>query len=242
MLGIGQRQELPAILLVDDDLVSREVIATVLTLDGFPVHTAECGEAALEILRNGDDPPRLVLMDAQLPGLSGTELVRGLRAQSNLTIFVISGSKISPELEAAADGFLMKPFHPDALRGLLAAKGAPKPAEPATPIVNPVTLSQFRQLMPESTVKQIYTALVSDLKKRATALDAALAAGRIDEVGRIGHAIKGGCGMAGAIEASRIGEKLEAESNNLDYCRTLAVDLTSVICNLESMLEREFSG
>ena len=45
MLGIGEKHELPTILLIDDDLVSREVIATVLTLHGHMVHTAEAGQA-----------------------------------------------------------------------------------------------------------------------------------------------------------------------------------------------------
>ena len=47
MLGIGEKRELPTILLIDDDLVSREVIATVLTLHGHLVHTADNGEEAL---------------------------------------------------------------------------------------------------------------------------------------------------------------------------------------------------
>jgi DNA-binding response OmpR family regulator len=242
MLGIGERHELPTILLIDDDLVSREVVATVLTMDGYPVHTAETGEAALEKLADPADTPRLILMDAQLPGLSGTELIQKLRAHGDLTIVVISGSRVSAELEAAADGFLMKPFNPDALRNLLRAKAPPQAAEPAAFVVNPVVLAQFRQLMPDATVKQIYTAVVTDLKKRSAALETALAAGNRTEIGRIGHAIKGGCGMAGAQQAANLGAGLEAESNDLDYCRALVADLTRVICDLQSMLEQEFPG
>jgi len=71
MLGIGEKHELPKILLIDDDLVSREVIATVLTLHGHMVQTADSGEEALELLDAGTFTPEVILMDAQLPGLKG---------------------------------------------------------------------------------------------------------------------------------------------------------------------------
>ena len=49
------QKALPLILLIDDDLVSREVIATVLTMLGYTVHTAEDGAAACVIC---SPPPR----------------------------------------------------------------------------------------------------------------------------------------------------------------------------------------
>ncbi len=52
--------------------------------------------------------------------------------------------------------------------------------------------------MTERTVREIYAAVVTDLQKRLDALEKAIASGNSDEVRRIGHAIKGGCGMAGA--------------------------------------------
>lgn len=71
MLGIGEKHELPTILLIDDDLVSREVIATVLTLHGHMVHSAEDGNQALQMLEDGTVRPGVVLLDTQLPGLVG---------------------------------------------------------------------------------------------------------------------------------------------------------------------------
>jgi CheY-like chemotaxis protein len=75
MLGIGERHELPTILLIDDDLVSREVIATVLTLHGHLVHTAEDGNEALQMLKQSVVTPGVELLDTPLPGLSGRELI-----------------------------------------------------------------------------------------------------------------------------------------------------------------------
>jgi CheY-like chemotaxis protein len=242
MLGIGERQELPTILLIDDDLVSREVIATVLTLDGYAVHTAEDGAGALALLAAGEVVPGLVLMDAQLPKLSGKALVKKLRAATKAQIFVVSGSEITADFRAAADGFLLKPFNPDTLRALLAEKKVePAAAVAAVPVVNPEVLGQFRQLMPEPTVKQIYEAVVTDLNKRVVALQEAIAAGNSGEVSRIGHAIKGGCGMAGAMEAAALGARLESRSDNLEDCKIALDELLHAIENLQGMLIAEFS-
>ena len=239
MLGIGERHELPTILLIDDDLVSREVVATVLTLDGYAVHTAEDGDDALALL--GEVAPGLVLMDAQLPKLSGKALVKKLRAATKAQIFVVSGSEITADFRAVVDGFLLKPFNPDALRSLLAEKKPAQTAASATPVVNPEVLMQFRQLMPEPTVKQIYEAVVTDLNKRVIALQEAITAGNSGEVSRIGHAIKGGCGMAGAMEAAALGARLESRSDNLEDCKIALDQLLHAIESLQGMLVAEFS-
>ena len=52
--------------------------------------------------------------------------------------------------------------------------------------------------------------MVDDLIKRIDALGSAIAKGDTAEVRRIGHAIKGGCGMAGAVQAAHLGALLEA--------------------------------
>ena len=243
MLGIGEKHELSTVLLIDDDLVSREVIATVLTLHGHMVHTAETGDAGLEMLQSGSVTPGIILMDAQLPGLSGTELMARLRALGETEIILISGSHPPEELASAADGFLMKPFGPEDLQKVLGEHAAkPRAAEeqPGEPVVNPETLAQFRQLMTESTVREIYAAVVSDLYKRLAGLEKAISSVDCEEVRRIGHAIKGGCGMAGALQAARLGAQLESHSDQLDNCAEALRELYSATNRLERMLEREF--
>ena len=244
MLGIGEKQELPIVLLIDDDLVSREVIATLLTLHGHMVHTAEDGSQALQLLEAGTFKPAVVLLDTQLPGLSGTELIAKLRQLGLDEIVLISGSTPSDELIAAADGFLLKPFVPEDLHKLL-GQHRPKIDQPVTAapdeaVINPETLAQFRQLMPESTVREIYTAVVTDLHKREAALQTAIATRNQDEVRRVGHAIKGGCGMAGAVQIAHLGAIFESKSDQLDYCASALQELYSATSRLESMLKREF--
>jgi CheY-like chemotaxis protein len=259
MLGLGEKQQLPTVLLIDDDMVSREVLATVLTMGGYTVHTAAAGEAALELLAARECLPEVILMDAQMPGASGTHLIEELRAHTQAAVVAISGSNAPAEILAAADGFLLKPFGARELSNLLNERQpqsrppsttgeAPDPTpnpDFALPVISPETLAQLRSLMPEPALRKIFAAIVKDLNERLEALEAALAKGDTAEVRRIGHAIKGGCGMAGALQAARLGARLEALRegpsgvDQLDDSRCLLADLRLAASNLERMLEGE---
>jgi HPt (histidine-containing phosphotransfer) domain-containing protein len=168
---------------------------------------------------------------------------------------------------SSADGFLLKPFGPEAVQKILEGQEAdPAPAavaskaaepllDPAAPVVKAETLAQLREMMPEAAVKQIYQAIVADLYKRLTALEAAIARDDAAEVRSIGHSIKGGCGMAGCLQAARLGALLQSGAleagstgkqgrksgrNQLDNSYPLLSDLRTAARNLESMLEQEF--
>jgi HPt (histidine-containing phosphotransfer) domain-containing protein len=89
-------------------------------------------------------------------------------------------------------------------------------------------------------VREIYAAVVSDLHKREIALEKAIAGGNSEEIRRLGHAIKGGCGMAGAIQAARLGAVFESHSDQLDNCAQALQELYTATQRLERMLEKEF--
>lgn len=245
MLGIGGNRNYPIVLLIDDDLVSREVIATILTLNGYTLHTAENGEAAVKLLDAKGCVPQVILVDVLMPGLNGVALVDALRSRSTATIYAISGSQPPVELRAAVDGFLLKPFSPESLQKLLDAHNLipDAPIETADgAVINSTILEQFRQMMPESTVREVYTAVVADLHRRMAALETAIAGNNAAEVRRIGHTIKGGCGMAGAQQAARLGAQLEAEGDELGNSQNLSAALVQAVEKLERMLEVEFPG
>ena len=277
MLDFDNQRDLPAVLLIDDDLVSREVMATILTLDGYSVHTAAGGDASLELLAGGECAPGVILVDVQMPGLSGNELIQALRAHSQAKIFAVSASRPPDEVAAAVDGVLLKPLGPDALTKLLhqeradeeassassreagdpsqvtkrngsgnkSAPGALSCIDPADPVISPETLAQLRDMMPDSAVRQIFSAIVADLATRVKALEIAIAKDDAKEVRRIGHAIKGGCGMAGALQIARLGAflesgALESNGNHLDNSTVVLNDLRTAALNLKSMLDAEF--
>lgn len=250
MLDLGVRQDQLTVLLIDDDLVSREVTATVLTMNGFDVHTADNGTAAVTSLGAGDISPDVILMDAQMPGLNGTALIAELRGRTRARIIAVSGSALPREISAAADGAMLKPLEVATLRQLLdGQQGMPESLNLASgnsdaPVISKTTLANLRMLMPESSVREIYRAVVTDLMQRARTLEIAMGKGDSDEIRRIGHAIKGGCSMAGAMQAARVGAQLEAYAfdpagNQSDNSARLLNDLRSTAEGLERMLERE---
>ncbi|MDE3150165.1 MAG: response regulator, partial [Acidobacteriota bacterium] len=180
MLHSAPQLKLPTVLLIDDDPISREVVATVLSLSGHAVHTADSGAAALELLASGTCAPGAILMDAQMPGLSGARLIAELRAHSRAVIVVISATLPNGTADgvvAAADGFLLKPFGAEALQNLIEERKSRAVSSPESllnddrPVVSTKTLAQFRGMMPEPAVREIYAAIVADLGKRLPALE-----------------------------------------------------------------------
>ena len=101
------------ILIVEDDPVLREFLCTALA-DEFEVAAAVTGEEAVELARRLH--PDVVVLDVMLPGLSGLDVVREIRADQELrdlpVLVMTAFSDIDPsEAEAAgADRFLSKPF------------------------------------------------------------------------------------------------------------------------------------
>ena len=255
MQGSSAQRDHPTVLLIDDDMVSREVMAASLALDGFTVHTAMDGAASLAMLDRGECAPGVILLDAQMPGLNGIRLIAELRGRGKAAIIAISASNPPREVIASADGFLLKPFSAGTLRRLLEehrtqarpteASAGDSYLDPVQPVVNAETLARLRAMMPEAKVREIYTAIVADLALEQSALEAAIALGDAAEVRCIGHAIKGGCGMAGALQAARIGARiesgiLEGEGNQLNNRIGVLGDLRAATLNLERMLEAEF--
>src|SRR5438874_2106227 len=76
------------ILVVDDEIEILRALQRSLTAHGFEVFTASSGEEALESIAH--HRPDLMLLDLGLPGMSGLEVSKRVRAQSNLPIIVLS--------------------------------------------------------------------------------------------------------------------------------------------------------
>jgi two-component system response regulator RegX3 len=100
------------ILLVDDDAGVRDVVAFTLRREGFEVDEERDGPAALESGRSGRYS--LVVLDVMLPGLSGVEVCRALRAESDVPILMLTARDAESDrvlgLELGADDYVTKPF------------------------------------------------------------------------------------------------------------------------------------
>ena len=105
--------EKPTILVVDDDQPIVTLMRKLLAEFGFNAVTATSGAEALEAARV--HPPALVLLDKNMPGMSGADVARALRAEPSFgrtPILILSGESMSKkELEAMkADAAVLKPF------------------------------------------------------------------------------------------------------------------------------------
>lgn len=116
------------VLVVDDDEAMRTTIAFTLMDDGYEVEEAESGEEALRALardRSSESPIDLLVMDVRMPGLSGLDTVRRLRARDRMTRVILMTAFPSPETideaEALHVPLLSKPFTLDALTRLASA-------------------------------------------------------------------------------------------------------------------------
>ncbi|MFN8644943.1 MAG: response regulator [Candidatus Binatia bacterium] len=102
----------PSLLIVDDDRVLRERLARAFRERGYDVRTAADFEQAVAVAT--DDPPELALVDLRMPGGSGLDLVRRLRALDETTrVVVLTGyGSIATAIDAVRLGathYLPKP-------------------------------------------------------------------------------------------------------------------------------------
>jgi DNA-binding response OmpR family regulator len=101
------------ILVVDDEPAIVDAVTYALRASGFEVDTFGDGESALEAARSKDGYDVLVL-DVRLPGLSGIEICRRLRSESDVPILILTAMDAEVDrvlgLEAGADDYVTKPF------------------------------------------------------------------------------------------------------------------------------------
>ncbi len=114
------------ILVVEDEPAVREMIAFVLRQNGYTV--LEAGDAEQARARLHQDPPALILMDWMLPGASGIELTRELKADPltrDIPLIMLTARGEEDDkvrgLESGADDYVTKPFSPRELSARIQA-------------------------------------------------------------------------------------------------------------------------
>ena len=111
------------ILVVDDDALSRRVLAQLLTAAGYKCRVCKNGSEAQEIVHAA--PPSLLLLDFDMPGPNGAEVLRRLRSDHNPAVAQIPAIMLTAHgseesevscLQAGADDFVTKPVNAAVLR------------------------------------------------------------------------------------------------------------------------------
>jgi two-component system alkaline phosphatase synthesis response regulator PhoP len=102
------------VLVVDDDVKTVELVKLYLNRDGYRVFTAGDGNEALRLAR--ENRPDLIVLDLMLPGISGLEVCRILRDESDVPIIMLTALTTDEDrlrgLDLGADDYVTKPFSP----------------------------------------------------------------------------------------------------------------------------------
>jgi DNA-binding response OmpR family regulator len=104
-------------MVVDDDVMNREVMEAFLTFEHFQVILANNGHRALECLNQ--DMPNLIILDLRMPDMNGAEVCRIIKSRFSIPVFIITGMDSPQERAeckaAGADEFIPRPFEVDML-------------------------------------------------------------------------------------------------------------------------------
>jgi two-component system, OmpR family, KDP operon response regulator KdpE len=108
---LGREQDVgKRILVVDDEPQIRRIMRSAIAAKGYEVMEAECGEDALKLVRA--EKFDLVLLDINMPGITGIEVCREVRTSFDIPIIIMSAGEENRAraLQAGANDYLKKPF------------------------------------------------------------------------------------------------------------------------------------
>jgi len=199
------------VLLAEDNEVNRQVAVTMLRKRGHSVDVAEDGAQA--IAAAAAHTYDVILMDVQMPVLDGLEATRKIRALPGgdgihivaLTAHALSGDR-DRFLAAGMDGYLTKPFKARDLFAMV-ERGKRGPTQP------PVDLSGLRTMLREAgaegAVAGVIDTFLLTTPDRLAAVQRAVTAGDVTEIGRAAHAFKSAAANIGAGPLAELLARLE---------------------------------
>lgn len=131
-LGIGGYTLLKKILIVDDNEELRKALVEIVTAGGYDVSAAENGEIAREMFDFSS--PDLILSDLKMPMMNGFELLKYVKAQSNIPVILMTAFGHIIETQVAynlgADDFFTKPLKGEEILACIEKHLGPPPEEP----------------------------------------------------------------------------------------------------------------
>ena len=125
------------VLVVEDDPALARALGITLRSQQHEVRVVATGTAAIEVAAQWS--PELVVLDLGLPDMDGTDVLRSLRAWTQVPVVVLSARQTSDDkveaLDAGADDYVTKPFGMDELLARLRAAGRRGRPEQVSPVV-----------------------------------------------------------------------------------------------------------
>jgi CheY-like chemotaxis protein/HPt (histidine-containing phosphotransfer) domain-containing protein len=233
------------ILLVDDDALSLAVMSLLLGAEGHEVITAECGDTALRLLATTDaaEAPNVLLVDMQMPGMSGRRLAAQLKKMVGPESVLLAMSATPNMTPAGYDDFLLKPLDVKALEAAAIRRPAQRPQISApraqtndSVALDPVIYGNLVRAIPASAVAEVYAACVDDTRRRVPEMRVWADGEDMAKVRRTAHAIKGGAGMVGAVKLARLAEYLESGSYRSNELNNMLDELLVMCDEVERIL------
>ncbi|MBB1091666.1 response regulator [Rhodopseudomonas palustris] len=240
-----------SVLVVDDDENNRFVLSGLLDVKGHRVREAADGVQALALLT--ENPVDVVLVDLEMPGLSGMELVRYIRALggkgATVPIVAITANVTAGVVErcvqAGMDGYLSKPIMPEDLQRTIDAVCAGRPpAQSDSQMQRDDFLPSLQRELGAETVERLVGQALAAVERSTATIEASIQRGDRQAARRAAHQLAGAAGLAGLIPLSAAAAALEnqlAQSStgeDTDIQTTLAL-AERAIANLRG-LQSEF--
>ena len=219
-----------AILVVDDDELSRRMMKLLLSREGHMVEVAASGMEAFEAIKSQKFD--IVFMDLQMPGMDGIETSQKIRKWENggpRTFIVALTASYLPEqgqelFEAGMDNYLSKPFELEHIQRMLKYRSeAILSAEAQVEVFQPEEISIHEVLDFQKGVQRIggdidafwelLDGFIQELPEKLDAMQQYYADGDLDKLSRAAHNMKGVTANLGILQLSEYADRLDKQSS-----------------------------
>lgn len=208
------------VLVAEDDAANLEVVSQMLARLGATVATARNGVTALERIRS--DQPDIVLLDIEMPEMSGLDVLGALRDAPQRPTMICLTAHVEPDYvervyELGADGAIGKPLRSIEMLGrrvLEIHSGRMQPDD--VPVLDDAVFDVLAEAMGPTVLVQLATQLNADLNRCDVALVQAIEQGALDKVRTQTHILTGVAGSVGASRLAVLSAQLNAAAHGTD--------------------------
>jgi len=237
------------ILVAEDNAINQQLITALLKKWGHRATIVDSGMAAVSAASGGDFD--IVLMDLQMPGMSGIEAAQRVRKLAGkrgqvpiiaLTAHVLSSIR-DEVLAAGMQDHVTKPIDPDALSAAIArlvprsagnppAAPAPEPKETPSSALNQTVLMRLEDQIGRDDVAELAAMLLEQTPDRLAEIHRTLAAGDATAARQMAHDIASTAGNLGITEVANLAHALERKYNEGAYgeLEPIAAEMDSAYC------------
>jgi CheY-like chemotaxis protein len=249
------------VLYVEDNPSNIKLVETILAArPQVTLIVATQGGLAVELAR--EHRSALILLDLNLPDISGEEVLRRLRGDertAEMRVVITSADATRGQIErlrsAGADDYLAKPFGVERLLAVVDAAALDTALDPARDagssappaILEPGAIGALHELSRKpgvgaKAILDLVSTYLSDARDRCAGIEAAIEAGNLDEVRRQSHALGGASGWAGATALLQRCRDLEvlAKAGDGEGAASVASGLAPALAEARAALEHEF--